>query len=352
MSPTAPPASHTAPATYAGRLRAAIASLNPLTPVRKRFENWWMARRPLSDTLTLTQRNVYILPTGSGWMLALTLLVLLVASINYQLNLGYLLTFLLAGSAVVGMHICHATLRGITLHLKAPEPHFMGTSATLEVQVSSERKTPRYGIGLAVHGTAGEPHHWAWTDVPAQGLASVQVAFAPARRGLHRIPTLTAETRFPLGTFRVWTYWRPAAQVLVYPAPEMPPPPLPAGEPRGAGTGSAPSQGIGEFDGVRAYRRGDPLKLVVWKKAAKSLGTGTDDLVSRDSQQAQRHELWLDPVLASLPDPEARISRLTAWVLQADRLGLDYGLRLPGVEIAQDNGPAHRRRCLEALALC
>ena len=352
MSSTAPPASLHPAATSAGRLRAAIAALNPLTPVRKRFENWWMARRPLSDTLTLTQRNVYILPTGSGWMLALTLLTLLVASINYQLNLGYLLTFLLAGSAVVGMHICHATLRGITLHLKAPEPHFMGTSATLEVQISSERKTPRYGIGLAVHGAAGAPHHWAWTDVPAQGQSIVQVAFAPERRGLHRIPTLTAETRFPLGTFRVWTYWRPAAQVLVYPAPEIPAPPLPAGEPRGAGTGNAPSQGIGEFDGVRAYRRGDPLKLVVWKKAAKSLGTGTDDLVSRDSQQAQRHELWLDPALASLPDPEARISRLAAWVLQADRLGLDYGLRLPGVEIAPDTGAAHRRRCLEALALC
>jgi hypothetical protein len=50
-------------------------------------------------------------------MLGATLLVLLVASINYQLNLGYLLTFLLAGSAVVGMHVCHGTLRGLTMHM-------------------------------------------------------------------------------------------------------------------------------------------------------------------------------------------------------------------------------------------
>ncbi len=332
------------------------AALNPLASVRQRFQRWWQARLPLSDTLTLTQRNVYILPTGAGWMLLLTLLVLLVASINFQLNLGYLLTFLLAGGAVVGMYICHANLRGLTLHLKAPEPHFMGTSAAFEVQVSSERATPRYGIALSVHGAGQEAHkeahHWAWTDVPAQGQSSVQVAFKPARRGLHRVPTLTAETRFPLGTFRVWTYWRPAAQVLVYPAPEQPPPPLPPGEPRGAGTGSAPTQGIGEFDGVRAYRRGDPLKLVVWKKAAKSVATGTDDLVSRDSQQAQRHELWLDPARTALPEHEARLSRLTAWVLQADRLGLAYGLRLPGVEIAPNTGAAHRRNCLEALALC
>ena len=324
-----------------------------MNPIRSRFQRWWQARLKPADTLALTQRNVYILPTGAGWMLALTLLVLLVASINFQLNLGYLLTFLLAGSAAVGMHICHATLRGTQLRLLPPEPQFLGQGAMLAVELSSTRRTPRHGIALATYGEAAAgTRHWAWTDVPAEGTATVHIGFRPARRGLHPAPLITAETRFPLGTFRVWTYWRPAAQVLVYPAPETPAPPLPPGEPRAGGTGSAPSQGIGEFDGVRAYRRGDPLKLVVWKKAAKSLATGTDDLVSRDAQQAQRHELWLDLARAALPDHEARVSRLTAWVLQADRLGLDYGLRLPGVEIAPDGGAAHRRNCLEALALC
>ena len=331
-------------------------ALNPITAARARFQRWWQARQPPTDTLTLTQRNVYILPTRVGWMLAVTLLVLLIASINFQLNLGYLFTFMLAGSAVIGMHISHATLRGLTLHLKQPQPQFMGSSAALEVQLTSQRSTPRYGIGIAVHGgddpSAHADHHWAWTDVPAQGQAVVHIAFQPQRRGLHTVPTLTAETRFPLGTFRVWTYWRPAAQLLVYPAPESAPPPLPVGEPRAAGKGHATSQGIGEFDGVRAYRRGDPLKLVVWKKAAKSLGSGADDLVSRDAQQSHRQELWLDVAHAQLPDLEARISRVTAWVLQADRLGLDYGLRVPGREIPPANGAAHRVQCLEAWALC
>ena len=88
---------------------------------RARLRAWWQSRLPLTDTLLLTQRNVYILPTRAGWMLAVTLLVLLVGSINYQLNLGYLLTFLLAGSAVAGMHMCHGTLRGLTLHLQSFE---------------------------------------------------------------------------------------------------------------------------------------------------------------------------------------------------------------------------------------
>ncbi|MPM75033.1 hypothetical protein SDC9_122024 [bioreactor metagenome] len=214
--------------------------------------------------------------------------------------------------------------------------------------MSSTRKTPRHAIGMTVHGSS----RWVWADVPAAGSSTVQVAFQPTRRGLHAVPVLKAETRYPLGVFRVWSLWRPAAQVLVYPQPEKPAPQLPPGEARAQGAGNAPARGIGEFDGVRPYRRGDPLKMVVWKKAAKSFATGSDELVSRDAQQSQQQELWLDMSATGLHDREARLSRLTAWVLQADRLGVDYGVRLPGREISPDAGAAHRHRCLEALALC
>ncbi|MDO8388400.1 MAG: DUF58 domain-containing protein [Polaromonas sp.] len=335
-----------------GRAGSAVArEWNPVTLVRRRFQQWWQSRLPLSDSVLLTQRNVYILPTRPGLMLALTLMVLLVASINYQLNLGYLLTFLLAGSAVTGMHVCHGTLRGLAMNLTAPAPQYAGTAAIFDVKLTNNRRTARHGIGLSVLGAQDGPH-WAWTDVPAEGSSTVQVAFTPARRGLHRLPTLTAETRFPLGTFRVWTIWRPAAQVLVYPAPERQPPPLPPGEPRaGAASAAARVQSSGDFDSVRSYRRGDPLKLVMWKKAAKADDQG-NGLVVRDAQQAQRHELWLDFVQAGSLDTEARLSRLCAWLLQADRLDLSYGLRLPGVQIKPSSGEAHKRQCLEALALC
>ena len=308
-----------------------------------RFQLWFVARLPLRDVITLTQRNVYILPTRPGFMLAATILVLLVASINYQLNLGYLLSFLLTGSAVVGMHVCHATLRGLTMNLIAPDAIFAGAVAVIGINLQSQRRTIRHAIGLAVLGS----DHWVWTDVPAQGSATVHIAFKPAQRGLHRVPALTAETRFPLGTFRVWTVWRPAAQVLVYPAPEPLAPPLPPGAPRAGGSAGAHRQASDEFDGVRAYRRGDPLKLVVWKKLAKA-----DELVSRDSAQVQRFELWLDARHSGTSQPEQQLSRLCAWVLQAEKLALDYGLRLGPLEIKPGRGEAHKQRCLQALALC
>ena len=301
------------------------------------------ARLTRQDTQALTQRNVYILPTPAGWMLALTLLILLLASINYQLNLGYVLTFMLAGAAIVGMHVCHATLRGLSLHLKTPAPSFAQQNALFTVELHSTSRRTRYGIGMAVLDEAD----WVWTDVPAQGRASVQLGFVPQQRGRQPVPTLTAQTLFPLGTFRVWAVWRPAAQLLVYPTPESAPPPLPAGQPSAGGAYASAAAGSGEFDGVRAYRRGDPMKHIVWKKMGKA-----GELVSREREELQAMELWLDYQEAGAGlAPEQRYSRLCAWVLDAAARDLRYGLRLPNLEIAPDSGSAQQERCLTALAL-
>jgi uncharacterized protein (DUF58 family) len=91
--------------------------------------------------------------------------------------------------------------------------------------------------------------------------------------------------------------------------------------------------------------------MVVWKKVAKA-----GQLVSRDTQQAQRFELWLDlshigHFAGAAATLDHKLSRLCAWVLAAERQDLRYGLRLPSLEIQPGNGEAHQRACLSALAL-
>jgi uncharacterized protein (DUF58 family) len=186
-----------------------------------------------------------------------------------------------------------------------------------------------------------------WVDVPAQGQTTAHLSVVPQHRGWHALPVVRAETRFPFGLFRAWTLWRPASQVLAYPAPEQPPAPLPPSQPAGAGeeAKSRPSEG-GEFDGVRAYQRGDPPRRIVWKKVARS-----GELVTRDTRLSLQQQLWLDFAAAQWPDREKRLSRLAAWVLAAEQAGMAHGLRLPGVELPPGSGPAHQRQALEALAL-
>jgi uncharacterized protein (DUF58 family) len=320
---------------------------NPVAGVQARFRAWWQARLPRNDTLVLTQRNIYIVPTQAGLTFAGTLLVLLLASINYQLNLGYVLTFLLAGAGVVSMHVTHNTLRGLTLHLRPPAPVFAGEPALLDVVLTSPGSA-RFGIGLKMLDAASAT--LGWINVPEGGQASAQIAFVPATRGRHAVPPLSAETRFPLGLFRAWTVWWPAAELLAYPALERPPAPLPAARAVPGGPSQARTADGGEIEGVRGYRRGDPLKLVFWKKAAKALETG-GELVSRDTSAAVQRQLWLDWQACGALAPEQRLSRLTAWTVAAERAGVEYGLRLPGLELNPAEGDVQRRRCLEALAL-
>jgi uncharacterized protein (DUF58 family) len=316
--------------------------------LRERWRQWWLARHPVTDTWTLNQHNIYILPTKGGWAFGLTLLVMLVSSINYQLNLGYVLTFLLAGSGLVSIHMTHGTLRGLTLRLRPAAPVFAGDPARLEV-VMSNPGAARHGIGLRFQQRPKEQRN-AWCDVPALGQASASLSMVPAARGWHAVPALLVETRFPFGLFRAWTIWRPASPVLAYPRPEQPPVALPLAQSTPGGAQQL-GQGQGsELDGVRAWRRGDALRQVVWKKAARS-----GHLVSRETTAETSRELWLDWQSAQGTDragPEQRLSRLAAWVLEAEHQGLLYGLRLPGQQFSPDRGDAHRRLLLRELALC
>ena len=66
-----------------------------------------------------------------------------------------------------------------------------------------------------------------------------------------------------------------------------------------------------------------------------------------------RHNNSVDRIFhAGHPGTEHKLSRLCAWVVNADKQNVDYGLRLPGLEIKPGRGEAHKKRCLEALALC
>jgi len=259
-----------------------------------------------------------------------------------------MLTFLLAGAGLASMHSTHGNLRGLSLDLKAPQPVFAGEDVQLELRLHNGGRA-RFGIGVHVLGSPDA--QIAWTDVPARGHALLQVRLPAGPRGLQALPSLQIVTRFPLGLFRAWSVWRPAAKVWVYPQPESPAAPFPLSRDGGeAGEIALTSRSQGQdFEGVRPYRRGDSMRQVLWKKAALSLEQGAP-LSVRETQAPAAHALWLDWRDAG-SEPEVRLSRLTAWVLAAERAQAPYGLRLGAQEFPPDLGPAQRQLCLEQLAL-
>ncbi|MDO4768845.1 MAG: DUF58 domain-containing protein [Brachymonas sp.] len=330
---------------------------------RARLQQWFWARLPRRDSTVLQQRNLYILPTGAGWLLLATLLALLIASINYQLNLGYLLTFLITGCAVISVPMTHNTLRGLQAHIRPPAPQYAGRPVLLDVHLHNPAKRRRFGLGLRLQ-EAARPEaantldEMSWLDCAPQSTHSVQLAWQQAQRGWHDLPLIHLETRFPLGVFRVWSVWRPDAQVLLYPTPETPAPALPAhgGQPPQEAPPPASSLHAGASDelpeDIRPYQRGDSPRHILWKKVAQ-----TGELFSRESRRPSSPDLWLD-FDAAEPQrgSEAALSRLCAWVQAASEQDQPFGLRLPpaagqpAVLLAPAVGEAHRQRCLQALA--
>lgn len=278
-------------------------------------------------------------------MLALTELLLLVASINFQLNLGYALTFLLAGSALASLGMGHRNLRAIELSLGRLEPVFLGQSAILPVQLQAA--TPRYAVSLALRDS--RPLAWSTADLPTEAL---ELRWLPAARGLQPLPRLVLESRYPLGIARLWSYWQPAGQQLVYPQPETPCPPMPTAPASAAGEAAPHAVGGQSLEDLRAYRRGDSLRTIVWKKAAQTLASGQGELIVRSGAARASQSRWLDAAATGLGDTEAQIARLTAWVLQAAEHDWRWGLRLPsGHCLPPAAGPAHLQACLRALAV-
>lgn len=333
----------------------------------RRFDAWALARHPEGTATRLSHRNVYILPSRAGWLFAALLLALLILSINYQLNLGYMLTFLLAGSGMMAMHVTHGNLRGLRLTARSPEgtlhqgrparlPLVLEAGArsrwglTLRVDSPSRKPAPRRGLlrflrKMATPATAAPaPAH---ADCARHGDTTATLSWAPPQRGLVPWPRVTIDSAYPLGLWEAWSRWQPRGTLLVLPAPEHPPVPLPAPQPM-PGVGAAMRNGQGDPDGVRLYRPGDPLRHVLWKKFARS-----DELVSRDAARPQaRAQTWLD--FATLPaglDTEARLSRLCAWAHAAEQAGIPWGLRLGTQTVPPGSGTAHLGHCLRLLAL-
>jgi len=293
------------------------------------------------DAVTLGRREVYILPTRNGLMFALVLTASLLAAVNYNNGLAYLLTFLLAGMAVVSILYTNRNLLRLRIAPAACPPVFAGELAHFGVTLGNDHAGARLGVVIECH-----KREVARVDVPARTSVTVTLPVSSRARGYLTCPPFTVCTYFPLGLFRAWSRRIVLAhRCLVYPRParaEVMPPPT--GLANGDRPGPAP--GGDDFSGLRPFRLGDPPQHVSWKTAARGQGLHT-----KRFSGSGRDSTWLDWQAFAPLETEARLSRLTRAVLDAERAGLRYGLRLPDREFAPDSGAAHRHRCLEGLAL-
>jgi uncharacterized protein (DUF58 family) len=302
----------------------------------------WARRRQGSDSgrTTLAAGRTYILPTGVGLVYAVMTVAMLLGSMNYNNNLSFVLTFMLIGLGLVAMHQCQRNLVGLEIAFAGVEPVFAGGVALFRYAVTNHSRSGRYRIGLYVDGTTSEIG-----DLAAGESRVFELPVAAPHRGRISLPRFGLQSRFPFELFRAWAWLHMDIHGLVYPlpAPAAPPPPPSL---LALGHRQHDARGEEDFAGLRRFVTGDSPRNVAWKAYARS-----GQLLAKRFAGADISSQWFDFEDVGSPSVEDRLSILTRWIVEADRTREDYGLRLRDLEIQPAHGEAHRRRCLEALAL-
>ncbi len=303
----------------------------------------WARARQGDDTapLTLQGRRIYILPTRAGLVAAVLLFLMLLAGMNYSNSLALLLCFLLCGVTLVSMHECHAMLSGVTVLRAEAGNSYAGRVGELQLWFENAQARTRSGLQLR---SAGCPP--SCFELPAAASQRVRLQYQGGVRGRQRIERLELSSTAPLGLFRAWTWLHLPLQAIIYPAPAgRRALPAHGGDPRRSEQ-RLHGGGDDEWAGLRPLQESDSPRSVAWKVYAR----GGPLLAAQYDAPAGMQRLLDFELLQGLP-LEPRLSQLAQWVLDCERLGESYRLRLPQLTLPAGHGDAQQRRCLTALAL-
>ena len=312
--------------------------------LRENFQQWlFRLGRDEILPIVLTQRRIFILPTRTGLLYGVALIIMLLGAINYNLDLGHALVFLLAGLGIVAMLHTFRNLLGLRLWPGRTESVFVGETAHFTLHLDNPRPYSRRVLSL----TIGKNESVS-LNIPANEQNTVAVPCVTLRRGRLDPGRVILSSIYPLGLFRAWSYPHPPLSCLVYPRPIETP--LPAMSWLQQSSGTQGHDGQEDFSGLRPWRQNESPRRIAWKAVARDMDNRP--LLAKRFDGGTAEDLWLDWNLTPpSDDTEKRLSLLAGWVIAAEREQWRYGLRLPGQALAPAFGPAHRNACLEALAL-
>lgn len=295
-------------------------------------------RHPEALPIRINRNRIFILPTGFGLFLGALIVAMLVGGLNYNNNPALLLVFLIFALAHNSFVHAHLILSGVRLKALHADAVHAGQAMRLKFRFDAEGARDRPGLELLCEGMLGQ------FSLPAGEEIELALEVPAAKRGWFSPGRLRLSTQRPLGLARAWSWLLPDTRLLVYPRLDTDAPPLP----ESLGDGDSPrTRAHGEQPHhLRDYRTGDMPRQIAWKASARA-----DKLLVREYESAVARDIALDwNQLAGL-DHESRISRLARWVVEAERSGSRYSLRLPSQFLPPGRGAEHRHACLRALAL-
>lgn len=308
--------------------------------IRIKLQGWFNSRiERHGNSITLTGRSIYVIPTRYGFLLGAMLLGLLLGSMNYSNSMSFMLTFLLTSIGILGMHYTYGNMVQLKIEAGLCPPIFASQYANIPFFLTPLNARPRFGLFLGDADRLQQPGN------VEQPRSIVYFKTEALSRGRYTLPRTRIWTTFPFGLFYSWAWLKLDQSVLVYPQPQALLQHLES-EGQQQGEQSSSRKGDDDFAGIRRYQETDSPNRIAWKALAHS-----GELLAKDFHGTTDNNIWLNYELLVQLEPEERLSQLCQWILDCERDHLPYGLCLPGSRVDIDLGERHKQRCLELLAL-
>ncbi|GAA0818790.1 DUF58 domain-containing protein [Colwellia sp. D2M02] len=328
---------------------------NALTWFTQRANSWLTKRIPAANSHTLSNRNIFILPTPFGIAYLSFVLLLFLLGTNYQNNIILLLSYLLASFFITVM--MHSFLNFSKLKITVPvnQQHQLGYAGQplyFPLIISAVKK--HYHVNFQLKSL---PPQLNFDDRKAslacceKGDNSRQLLIIGQQRGEYSLGRVTIYSEYSFGLFKSWSQLDFAQHVTLYPKPKR----IVSKQyallndktEQGESISLRGNRGIDDFSELKHFVRGESKARTAWKQLAKGQGHFT-----KHYQENHGGLLWLK--LSDMPaeNIETQLSYLTFLVNELTRTEQVFGLQLNSShsEILPNSGSSHQQRCLQALA--
>ncbi len=307
----------------------------------KKYHLSWIRRRiPPARHVILSQRNIFIIPNQQGLGFLAVLALMFIGAVNYEISLAFALVFWLLGVFILTILYTFRNLAGLNISAVAGGSIFAGEYAEITVILSRYGKRIHEAVQLNYPGSRTVIANLIENTEERSSLYIVA-----ENRGWFSPGRLKIATIFPFGICRAWSLVDLDLRCLVYPKPETCDLDWLTSQQQDSGHTNV-TRGTDDFHGLRNYQRGDSLRHVAWKIAARGRGMYTKEYSANVDDK-----IWLKWDMFPDMHIEQRLSRLSYCVLQLDAGGHDYGLELPGIKIEPAKGSEHYLQVMKALAL-
>ena len=307
---------------------------------KKRFNRWLIKRMPASAKQSLSNKNIFILPTKFGFAYVFSVLILFLLGTNYQNNLILFMSYLLASLFFTTMLYSFFNMSRVQFIFNSYVTAY--AAQTINIPLTIISKVQRFDMSFSFEGNTIK--HESVIEI---GNSSTEIPFKSLLRGVNDPGRLKVSSEYPFGLFICWTHLDFDCEVLTYPAKNT------FNHIKQDSTqdhdelnGNKVVEGGDDFGELREYKQGESNAKIAWKQLARGQGW-----LTKTTQQELGSTIWLG--LNQLPASpiETKLEMLCFLILDHHKHNIPFGLDLFPIKIPPSMGNKHIQMCLEALAL-